>query len=116
MKLGISIVLGPATLFIGLPRCRFSSGRGRQARRKPPAKEAETEDVVTSASAKPTARDTVSSVPAFQLDPAVRQDSISALITLGFPKRQAQVRVDGVKSGSSTEEVIKAALQRGGRP
>jgi Holliday junction resolvasome RuvABC DNA-binding subunit len=56
-----------------------------------------------------------SAPPPFQLDPQVRNDSISALRTLGFPKHQAQVRVAGVKSGSSTEEIIKAALQQGVR-
>jgi DNA replication protein DnaC len=46
-----------------------------------------------------------------QLDPQVRDDSVAALMSLGFPKRQAQSRVDAVTTGSSAEEIIKAALR-----
>ena len=50
-----------------------------------------------------------SAPPPFQLDPQVRDGSILALVTLGFPKRQAQARVDAVTVWSSAEAVIKAA-------
>jgi hypothetical protein len=112
MRFGFFILLGPLKFYFGTSRPQFSPGRGRPARRNTPAKEVETSREVTKAPVKPTARDTIS-MPTFQLDPAVRADSIAALVTLGFPKRQAQTRVNGVKSGSSTEEVIKAALQGG---
>jgi AAA+ superfamily predicted ATPase len=49
----------------------------------------------------------------FQLDPQVRDDSVAALMSLGFPKRQAQSRVDAVTTGSSAEDIIKAALRGG---
>jgi hypothetical protein len=45
-----------------------------------------------------------------QLDLQSREDSIAALQALGFKKREAQSRVNAVTTGSSTEEIIKAAL------
>lgn len=114
MRFGISIVIGSATLFIGVPRCEFSLGRRGRPSRKPRTKSGETSRELTTRSAKPTAGNTTATTPTFQLDPVVRQNSIDALVTLGFPKRQAQARVNAVTVGSSTEAVIKAAL-RGGR-
>jgi SpoVK/Ycf46/Vps4 family AAA+-type ATPase len=50
----------------------------------------------------------------FQLDPQVCQDAIRALQTLGFGKREAQGRVNAIKTeGVSTEDIIKAALRGG---
>jgi hypothetical protein len=113
MRLGISILLGPVTLFLGIPRCRFSLGRGRESRRKPPSKcvGASRELLTSITPATAAARDAVSTTGG--LDPQLRQDAINALQTLGYPKRQAQARVAAVTAGSSAEELIKAALQGG---
>jgi hypothetical protein len=113
MKFGICILLGPWKFSFGTPSCRFSIGRGERPSRKTRAKSVETPVREAPARAKVTARDTVSTTSTFQLDPQVREDSILALVTLGFPKRQAQLRVDAVTAGTTTEDIIKAALQRG---
>jgi Holliday junction resolvasome RuvABC DNA-binding subunit len=96
MKFGFSIWAGSWKFqvgIIGTPCCCLDE---RTSQRKPaPAKSVKT------------------SAPASQLDPA-RQDAISALVALGFPKRQAQARIDAVTAGSTTEEILKAALRNGG--
>jgi Holliday junction resolvasome RuvABC DNA-binding subunit len=43
------------------------------------------------------------------------QDSIDAMVALGFKRKQAVARVDAVTSGSTAEEIIKSALQGGHR-
>ena len=113
MRFGISLVLGPIKVFLGTPCCRLDQSESLRPSRKSRAKSVETSRAATIAPAKLTARDTVaSSTPAFQLDPHVRND-ILALVTLGFPKRQAQSRVDAVTAGTTTEDIIKSALQGG---
>ena len=106
MKFGLSIVFGPIKLFLGTPCCRLDQPESR-----PPSRKSRTSREVTVAPATPTAR--VATTSTFQLDPQVRNDSILALVTLGFPKRQAQSRVDAVTAGTTTEDIIKAALQGG---
>ena len=108
MKFGLSIVFGPIKLFLGTPCCRLEDQSESRPSRRPRASR---EAII--APTKPTARGTASTVPTFQLDPQVRNDSILALVTLGFPKRQAQSRVDAITAGTTTEDIIKAALQGG---
>ena len=73
-----------------------------------------TEDLLSDVDQKTRVTPAATVAPApFQLDPQVRQDALNALQTLGFGKREAQSRVDAVKSGSTSEEIIKAALQGG---
>jgi RuvA, C-terminal domain len=112
MKVGVIIFLGPLKFYFGTPRCRLPLGRGRQARRKTPAKEVATSHEPNIAPARGTAKDTVST-PAL-LDPQLRQDSIDALVVLGFRRKQATSRVDAV-TDATAEAIIKSALQRGGR-
>jgi hypothetical protein len=114
MKVGLIILLGPLKFYFGTPRCRLSLGRGRQAQRKTPAKEVATSHEAIIAPARGTARDTVSTSTPALLDPQLRQESIDALVVLGFRCKQATSRVDAVM-GATAEAIIKSALQRGGR-
>jgi Holliday junction resolvasome RuvABC DNA-binding subunit len=113
MKVGIIILLGPLKFYFGTPRRRLSLGRGRQAGRKIPAKELATSHEAIIAPARATARDTVSTSTPALLDPQLRQDSIDALVLLGFRRKQATSRVDAI-TGATAEAIIKSALQRGG--
>jgi hypothetical protein len=113
MKLGICILVGPIKLWLGTPGPRISIGRlGR------PSRKTRVKTVIPIPAIKQKPSPTKVAVPeakpaTFQLDPQTRQDSIDALIALGFRRKQAVARVDAVTAGSSAEEIIKSALRGG---
>lgn len=119
MRVGISISLGPIKLWLGTPRCRLSIGPHGRRSAKIPA-EAEPENVVAREPEPPAGvsrpkEQTPIRSSSSPLELRMREDSIAALIALGFPKRQAKARVNAVTAGSSTEEIIKTALRGGHR-
>jgi SpoVK/Ycf46/Vps4 family AAA+-type ATPase len=68
-------------------------------------------DLLSKTRVTPAATVAPSAPASFQLDPTVREDSIAALMALGFKRKEAQSRVDAVATGSTAEEIIKVALQ-----
>jgi hypothetical protein len=108
MRLGISILLGSWKFSAGtvVPCCCLDHERTPQ--RKPAqAKSAPAKASAVATSAPP------ASEP--QTDTPARQDAVRALVALGFPKRQAQSRVDAIAAETTTEEIVKAALRRSAR-
>jgi hypothetical protein len=107
MKLGINIVFGSWKFSFGTvtPCCCLDHERTPQRKAQTKGAPAKSSAVATGA---PPASEPQADTPA-------RQDAVRALVALGFPKRQAQSRVDAVTAGSTTEEILKAALQRSAR-